>query len=79
LHRIVADLGRLQGELCYTHLKHHLAMRDVLSRTRSPPMTACAAMTARKGRRPGCTGIIRTERHGPPSGRRGVGTVWDAP
>ena len=31
LHRIVADLGRLQGELRYTHLKYHLAMRDVLS------------------------------------------------
>jgi Spy/CpxP family protein refolding chaperone len=31
LHRIVADIGRLQGELRYTHLKYHLAMRGVLS------------------------------------------------
>src|SRR5438105_11659944 len=31
LHRILADLGRLQGELRYTHLKYHLAMRGVLS------------------------------------------------
>jgi hypothetical protein len=30
LHRMVADLG-LQGEFRYTHLKYHLAMRDVLS------------------------------------------------
>jgi len=27
LHRILADIGRLQGELRYTHLKYHLAMR----------------------------------------------------
>ncbi len=31
LHRILADIGRLQGELRYTHLKYHLAMRDLLS------------------------------------------------
>jgi Spy/CpxP family protein refolding chaperone len=31
LHRILADIGRLQGELRYTHLKYHLAMRGVLS------------------------------------------------
>jgi len=31
LHRILADIGRLQGELRYTHLKYHLAMRSVLS------------------------------------------------
>ena len=27
LHNILADMGRLQGELRYTHLKYHLAMR----------------------------------------------------
>ena len=31
LHRILADIGRLQGELRYTHLKYHLAVRGVLS------------------------------------------------
>ncbi len=31
LHRILADIGRLQGELRYTHLKYHLAMRGVLN------------------------------------------------
>jgi hypothetical protein len=31
LHRILADIGLLQGELRYTHLKYHLAMRGVLS------------------------------------------------
>jgi hypothetical protein len=31
LHRILADIGRLQGELRYTHLKYHLAMRGLLS------------------------------------------------
>jgi Spy/CpxP family protein refolding chaperone len=31
LHRILADMGRLQGELRYTHLKYHLAMRGLLS------------------------------------------------
>jgi hypothetical protein len=31
LHRMLADLGRLQGELRYTHLKYHLAMRGMLS------------------------------------------------
>jgi hypothetical protein len=31
LHRILADIGRLQGKLRYTHLKYHLAMRGVLS------------------------------------------------
>ena len=31
LHSILADIGRLQGELRYTHLKYHLAMRGVLS------------------------------------------------
>jgi Spy/CpxP family protein refolding chaperone len=31
LHRILADIGRLQGELRYTHLKYHLAMHSVLS------------------------------------------------
>jgi len=31
LHRILADIGRLQGKLRYTHLKYHLAMRDLLS------------------------------------------------
>jgi len=31
LHRILADIGRLQSELRYTHLKYHLAMRSVLS------------------------------------------------
>jgi hypothetical protein len=31
LHRILADIGRLKGELRYTHLKYHLAMRDLLS------------------------------------------------
>ena len=30
LHRILADIGRLQGELRYTHLKYHLAMRSML-------------------------------------------------
>src|SRR5437588_10339607 len=32
LHRILADIGRLQGELRYTHLKYHLAVRGLLSR-----------------------------------------------
>src|SRR5437899_793660 len=31
LHNILADIGRLQGELRYTHLKYHLAMRGVLN------------------------------------------------
>jgi hypothetical protein len=31
LHRMLADLGRVQGELRYTHLKYHLAMHGVLS------------------------------------------------
>jgi Spy/CpxP family protein refolding chaperone len=31
LRRILAEIGRLQGELRYTHLKYHLAMRGVLS------------------------------------------------
>src|SRR6266446_9456493 len=31
LHRILADIGRLQGELRYTHLKYHLAMHSMLS------------------------------------------------
>jgi len=31
LHKILADIGRLQGELRYTHLKYHLAMRGVLN------------------------------------------------
>ena len=31
LHRMLADICRLQGELRYTHLKYHLAMRGVLS------------------------------------------------
>ena len=31
LRRILADIGRLQGELRYTHLKYHLAMRSMLS------------------------------------------------
>src|ERR1700730_17239525 len=31
LRRILTDIGRLQGELRYTHLKYHLAMRDLLS------------------------------------------------
>ena len=31
LHRILAELGRLQSELRYTHLKYHLATRSVLS------------------------------------------------
>jgi hypothetical protein len=31
LHRILADIGRLQGELRYTHLTYHLAMRGLLS------------------------------------------------
>jgi Spy/CpxP family protein refolding chaperone len=31
LHRILADIGRLQGELRYTHLKYHMAMHSVLS------------------------------------------------
>ena len=31
MHRILADIGRLQGELRYTHLKYHVAMRGVLS------------------------------------------------
>ena len=31
LHRILADIGRLQGELRYTHLNYHLAMRGLLS------------------------------------------------
>ena len=31
LHRILADIGRLKGELRYTHLKYHLAMRGVLN------------------------------------------------
>ena len=31
LHNILADIGRLQGELRYTHLKYHLAVRGVLS------------------------------------------------
>ena len=31
LHKILADIGRLQGELRYTHLKYHLAVRGVLS------------------------------------------------
>jgi hypothetical protein len=28
---MLADLGRVQGELRYTHLKYHLAMHGVLS------------------------------------------------
>src|SRR5207302_791599 len=31
LHRILGDIARLQGELRYTHLKYHLAMRGLLS------------------------------------------------
>jgi Spy/CpxP family protein refolding chaperone len=31
LRRILAEIGRLQGELRYTHLKYHLAMRGLLS------------------------------------------------
>jgi hypothetical protein len=31
LRRILAEIGRLQSELRYTHLKYHLAMRDVLN------------------------------------------------
>jgi Spy/CpxP family protein refolding chaperone len=31
LHRMLAEIGRLQGELRYTHLKYHLAMRGLLS------------------------------------------------
>ena len=31
LRRILAEIGRLQGELRYTDLKYHLAMRGVLS------------------------------------------------
>lgn len=31
LHRILGDIARLQGELRYTHLKYHLAMRELLS------------------------------------------------
>jgi Spy/CpxP family protein refolding chaperone len=31
LRRILGEIGRLQGELRYTHLKYHLAMRGVLS------------------------------------------------
>jgi Spy/CpxP family protein refolding chaperone len=31
LRRILTEISRLQGELRYTHLKYHLAMRDVLS------------------------------------------------
>jgi Spy/CpxP family protein refolding chaperone len=31
LRRILTDIGRLQGELRYTHLKYHLAMRGLLS------------------------------------------------
>jgi hypothetical protein len=31
LHRILADIGRLQGELRYTHLKYHLAMHGLLN------------------------------------------------
>src|SRR6266446_3114274 len=31
LHKILADIGRLQGELRYTHLKYHLAMWGVVN------------------------------------------------
>jgi hypothetical protein len=31
LHGILADIGRVQGELRYAHLKYHLAMRGLLS------------------------------------------------
>ncbi len=31
LRRVVADISQLQGELRYTHLKYHLAMRALLS------------------------------------------------
>jgi hypothetical protein len=31
LHRTLSDIARLQGELRYTHLKFHLAMRELLS------------------------------------------------
>jgi hypothetical protein len=31
LHRILAEIGRLQDELRYTHLKYHLAVRGVLT------------------------------------------------
>jgi Spy/CpxP family protein refolding chaperone len=31
LDDILADIGRLQGELRYTHLKYHLAMRGLLT------------------------------------------------
>jgi hypothetical protein len=31
LHRTLGDIARLQGELRYTHLKYHLAMRELLS------------------------------------------------
>src|SRR4030081_1142974 len=30
LQRQLADIARLQGELRYTHLRYHLAMRDLL-------------------------------------------------
>jgi Spy/CpxP family protein refolding chaperone len=31
LHRTLGGIARLQGELRYTHLKYHLAMRELLS------------------------------------------------
>jgi hypothetical protein len=31
LHRTLGDIARLQGELRYTHLKYHLATRELLS------------------------------------------------
>ncbi len=31
LHGLLVDIARLQGELRFTHLKYHLAMRDLLS------------------------------------------------
>ena len=30
LRRLLTDIARLQGELRYTHLKYHLAMRELL-------------------------------------------------
>jgi Spy/CpxP family protein refolding chaperone len=65
LHRILADIGRLQAELRYTHLKYYLAMRGLLSSDQIAAYNRLRATTAGKSARPACTGVSRTDRGAP--------------
>src|SRR5437879_11083870 len=53
LHRILAEIGRLQGELRYTHLKYHLAVRGLLSRDQIAAYARLRAYDTARAQAPG--------------------------